>query len=161
MATVFDVGANELIKKAAKELESKPEFKSPSWAMFVKTGVHKQRPPVEKNWWQTRVAAILRTVYTRGPVGTEKLRVKYGGKQNRGYDPEEFKKGSGSIARKSLQQLEKAGFIKQVQKKTHKGRVITPIGKKFLDKIATGIVNESKTQSGKSPAVHSSEKVTA
>ena len=144
MATVYDVSADKLIPKVAKELESKPEFTAPEWAKFVKTGVSKERPPVTKNWWQTRTAAILRTVYIKGPVGTNRLRIKYGGRKNLGYAPERTKKGSGSIARKSLQQLEKAGFIKQAQKGNHKGRVITPVGKKFLDKIATQIINESK-----------------
>jgi len=144
MATVYDVMAGELIKRTAKELGSKPEFQAPIWAKFVKTGVSKQRPPVDINWWSTRTAAILRTIYVQGPVGTNRLRVKYGGKKNLGYAPERTKRGSGSIARKSLQQLEKAGFVKQAQKGTHKGRVITPVGKKFLDKIATQIINETK-----------------
>ncbi len=144
MTTVFEVDANELIKKAAKELESNPEFKAPEWAKFVKTGVSRQRPPQDKNWWPSRAAAVLRTVYTQGPVGTNRLRVKYGGLKNMGYAPERPKKGSGSIARKILQQLEKAGFVKQDHKGNHKGRVVTPAGKKFLDKIATQITNESK-----------------
>jgi small subunit ribosomal protein S19e len=146
MATVYDVNAAELIKKAAKELQSKPEFKAPEWAMFVKTGQHKERPPMNANWWQTRLASILRTVYTRGPLGTNTLRTKYGGKKEMGYKPARFVKGSGSIARKSLQQLEKAGFIKQVQKGIHKGRAITPAGKKFLDSIAKSIKSEAKVQ---------------
>jgi small subunit ribosomal protein S19e len=137
MATVYDVNPEALIQKAAKELESKPEFKAPEWAIFVKTGTHKQRPPTEHNWWQIRAAAILRTIYIQGPVGVNRLRIKYGGRKNMGYRPERFKKGSGSVARKALQQLEKAGFIKQVQKETHKGRIITPEGKKFLDHVAT------------------------
>jgi small subunit ribosomal protein S19e len=56
-----------------------------------------------------------------------------------GYKPSRFVKGSGNIARKSLQQLEKAGLIKQVQRGVHKGRVVTPVGQKLLDSIATQI----------------------
>jgi len=144
MATTIDVPADKLIEKAAKELEANPGFKAPEWAKFVKTGVSKQRPPMNKNWWQTRVASILRTVSMNGPIGTNTLRIKYGGKKNMGYTPEQVKKGSGSVARKALQQLEKAGFIKQVQKGVNKGRVVTPLGKKFLDKIATQVMNENK-----------------
>jgi len=135
MATVFDVKADELIARTAKELQ----VQAPEWAKFVKTGTSKDRPPVDPNWWNIRSAAILRTIYLRGPVGVNKLRIKYGGKKNRGYKPERFMKGSGSIARKSLQQLEKAGLIIQAQKGTHKGRVVTPAGKKLLDSIATQI----------------------
>ncbi|HIP62762.1 MAG TPA: 30S ribosomal protein S19e, partial [Archaeoglobus profundus] len=40
--------------------------------------------------------------------------------------------------RKALQQLEKAGFVK----KTPEGRVVTPKGRSFLDKIATEIKKE-------------------
>lgn len=143
MATVNDVAANELIKRAAKELEN-TGLKAPEWAKFVKTGTSKQRPPVNSNWWFTRTASVLRTVYTKGPIGTNTLRIKYGGIKNMGYRPPRFKKGSGSIARKSLQQLEKAGLIKQVQKGVHKGRAITPAGKKFLDKIATEMKKGAK-----------------
>ena len=144
MATALDVPADKLITWVAKELESKPEFTAPTWAKFVKTGVSRQRPPMKKDWWHTRTAAVFRTVYIQGPVGTNRIRVKYGGIKNMGYAPERPKKGSGSIARKILQQLEKAGFVKQDKKGTHKGRVVTPIGKKFLDKIATEIINQSK-----------------
>lgn len=143
MATVNDVPVNELIKRAAKELEN-TGIKAPEWAKFVKTGTNRQRPPVNNNWWFTRTAAILRTVYTKGPIGTNTLRIKYGGRKNLGYRPPRFKKGSGSIARKALQSLEKAGLIKQEQKGNYKGRVVTPAGKKFLDKIATEIKKGAK-----------------
>jgi len=146
MVTVYDVDPNALIDKAAKELESKPTFKAPEWTPFVKTGTHKQRPPIEKNWWFVRTAAILRTVYTKGPIGVNALRIKYGGVKDMGYKPERFKKGSGSVARKALQQLEKAGFIKQVQQGVNKGRVATPEGKKFLDGIAASVSKEKKVQ---------------
>lgn len=144
MATVYDADAGELIKRAAKELESRPEFKAPEWAGFVKTGNSRQRPPMLKNWWHQRLAGTLRAIYINGPLGANRLRVKYGGKKNMGNKPERTKKGSGSVARKSLQQLEKAGFVKQTVKNTHKGRVMTPSGKKFLDRIATEIANELK-----------------
>ncbi len=139
MATVYDVDAGKLIQATAKELEKKPEFTAPDWAKFVKTGQHKERPPVNPNWWQVRVAAVLRTVYTQGPVGVSSLRKKYGGNKDMGYKPSRFVKGSGNIARKSLQQLEKAGLIKQVAKGVHKGRIVTPAGQKLLDSIATQI----------------------
>ncbi|MBI3035737.1 40S ribosomal protein S19, partial [Candidatus Woesearchaeota archaeon] len=57
----------------------------------------------------------------------------------RGAKKEHFFKGSGNILRKSLQQLEKAGFVKFAEKGVHKGRIATPKGKAFLDKIAAQI----------------------
>ena len=136
MATIFDVDVNELIKKAASDLKKIDQIKEPIWAKFVKTGAGKERPPIETDWWYARAASVLRKIYLLGPIGVNKLRKKYGGKKNRGHKPEKFYPGSGNIIRKVLQQLEKAEFVKYSEKSVHKGRVITPKGKKFLDKIA-------------------------
>ena len=136
---MYDVDSQALILKTAEELKKVPEIKAPAWASFVKTGMHKERSPVDNEWWYKRVASVLRTVYRLGPIGVSKLRTKYGGKKNRGVKKEHFFKGSGNIIRKSLQQLEKAGFVKFAEKGVHKGRVITPKGKSFLDKIATNL----------------------
>ena len=136
---MYDVEAQELVSKAAEELKKIPEIRAPEWAPFVKTGMHKEKPPFNNDWWYVRIASVLRTVYRLGPIGVSKLRAKYGGKKNRGVKKEHFYKGSGNILRKSLQQLEKAGFVKFAEKGRHKGRIITPKGKSFLDKIATQI----------------------
>ena len=39
--------------------------------------------------------------------------------------------------------MEKAGFVKQAEKGIHKGRVVTPKGRAFLDKIATQLVGNA------------------
>jgi len=142
MATIYAADTQKLIEEAAKELEKMDEMKAPEWAGYVKTGHFKQRPPVNSNWWHMRAAAILRSVYKLGPIGTNKLRAKYGGKKNRGVRPEHTFKGSGSIIRKILQQLEKAGLITKTAKGNHKGRVCTGKGKSLLDKIATRLYND-------------------
>ncbi len=139
MTTMYDIKAQELVLKAAQELKKIPEIKPPEWASFTKTGMHKQRPPANDDWWYMRSASVLRTIYRMGPIGVSKLRTKYGGKKNRGVKKEHFYKGSGNILRKSLQQLEKAGFVKFAEKGIHKGRMITPKGRAFLDKIASNI----------------------
>ena len=149
MTTMYDVEAQELIEKAAEELKKIPEIKPPEWASFVKTGMHKERPPVDGDWWYLRTASVLRAVYRLGPVGVSKLRTKYGGKKNRGVKKEHFFKGSGNILRKSLQQLEKAGFVKFAEKGVHKGRIITPKGKSFLDKIAARIQGQNPRHEAK------------
>ncbi len=136
MVSIYDVDPTELIKKAAEKLKENEDIKPPVWADFVKTGRHKERPPAEKGWWYIRAAAVLRSVYKLGPIGVSKLRSKYGGVERRGMQPEHFFKGSGSIIRKVLQQLEKAGYIKKVEKGIKKGRIITPKGKSLLDKTA-------------------------
>lgn len=141
---MFDVKSEQLIKQAAKSLKDVPEVAPPSWAMFVKTGMHKERPPEDPDWWFARSAAVLRKIRIKGPIGVSKLRRYYGGKKNRGNKPEHFFRGSGNILRKVLQQLEKAGFAKQVDLKGKKGRVITPKGVSFLDKAAQSILAQSE-----------------
>lgn len=141
---IFEVSQDELTKELALELKKMPEFRPPEWAAFVKTGAFKQRPPVDMDWWYKRAASILRVIYLRGPVGVEKLRQKYGGKRNRGVKPEIFYKSSGNIIRKVLQQVEKAQFAKQVEKGVHKGRIITPKGKSFVDKAVQRLKARAK-----------------
>ncbi len=138
MATVYDVPADMLIRHVAEKLKEMEEFKPPEWAGFVKTGVHKERSPEQKEWWYVRVAAIFRKVYTDGPVGIERLRTAYGGRERRGAKRPRFRKGSGSIISEALQQLEKAGFVT----KTSEGRMVTSAGRSFLDRMASELHKE-------------------
>lgn len=126
---------NGFIGSLAKELQGIDAITAPEWAQFVKTGAHKERPPVDKDWWYTRSAAVLQSVARLGPIGVSKLRTKYGGRKNRGVRPDRHVRASGSIIRNVLQQLEAAKLIKQTQVGSHKGRVITADGKKLLDKV--------------------------
>jgi len=135
---VYDIDADKLIKELAAKLKGMDEFKVPEWAYFVKTSMARQRPPVEREWWFTRAASILRQMYTHGVVGVNRLRVKYGGKQNRGMKPSRFKKGSGKNIRVILQQAELAGLIEKVKGK-RAGRKLTTKGKEFLESIAKSL----------------------
>jgi small subunit ribosomal protein S19e len=130
---VEEVEPGKLIDLVKEELKKVSEIKPPTWSKFVKTGVHKERPPTQPDWWYIRSASILRRIYLDGPVGVSRLRTVYGGKKDRGHKPEHFYKGSGSIIRKILQQLEAAGFVKKLDKE---GRVITEKGRKFLEDVA-------------------------
>jgi len=132
MVSVIDVDAQELIQRTAKELEKLKEIKPPEWSRFAKTGVHKERPPTQANWWWLRAASVLRRIYLE-QKGVSRLRTVYGGRKRRGHKPEHKYRASGAVIRKVLQQLESAGFVK-IEKK--KGRVITPKGQSFLNKIA-------------------------
>ncbi len=144
MASMYDVNPNKHIAKIKEELKALKEIQPPTWAVFVKTGMHKERPPVQADWWYIRSAAVLRAVHKLGPIGTAKLRTKYGGKKNMGVRPEHTFKASGNIIRKVLQQLQKAGLVEENTKGLHKGRIITGKGKSVLDKAASGITKEAK-----------------
>jgi small subunit ribosomal protein S19e len=64
------------------------------------------------------------------------MRSFYGGSKNRGSKPNAFRKGSGSVLRKALQQLEAAGLI--IHDKT--GRRVSPAGMAFLDGMAKEVL---------------------
>ena len=139
MTTVFDIPANALIAKVAEELKNESEIKAPEWSEYVKTGVHKQMPPENPDWWYIRSAAVLRRIYVDGPIGVERMRSVYGGMQDCGSKPSHFRKGSGSIARKVMQQLEAAGYIEKVTG----GRNVSAKGRKFLDNIAHSLKEDA------------------
>lgn len=79
-----EVQPTALIKRLSEELKKIEAIRPPQWALFVKTGVHKERPPEQTDWWYTRAASLLRRLYVDGPVGISRLRTYYGGRQNRG-----------------------------------------------------------------------------
>lgn len=145
MGSSYDVEPNTHIEGVAKKLQEDGNIKPPAWATYVKTGAHKERPPVRADWWYVRAAAVLRAVNRLGPIGVSKLRTKYGGKKNRGHMPDGTKRGSGSIIRKILQQLEKAKLIAPVPKGIHKGRIIAPKGRSLLDKEAA-VLHKARPQ---------------
>lgn len=128
----FDVNPRNLNRELARELKERKIIMPPSWSGFVKTGSHKERPPTERDWFYHRSASILRTVAVKGPIGTSKLAVKYGGRKNRGVAPDKFRESGTNAIRKSLQQLEKAGLVHQVERSGHKGRALTKKGNELL-----------------------------
>jgi len=131
---VRSIEPESLIWVVAEKL--KPEIEPPEWAGYVKTGVHKERSPVQKDWWWVRGASVLRKVYLKGPLGTERLAAEYGGKVDRGSKPYRARKGSRSVIRHLLQQLTDLGYLE----KSSKGRGITEKGKKLLEKCAEEVV---------------------
>lgn len=148
MKGIHNAAKQDLTASAAEALKKVEGINPPEWADFVKTGTNKERPPVQDDWWYRRAGSVLVKVNDLGPVGVSKLRVKYGSKKRRGYRPPEFRKGSGNILRKILQQLEAAGLVKQDTKAGHKGRVITGKGVSLLNSATKGN-QDGKTQSSK------------
>jgi small subunit ribosomal protein S19e len=139
MTTAYDVPAKELIDALTKKLQQDKEITPPDWSHFVKTGVHKENPPDDKNWWHIRCASILRKIYINNGVGIVHLKNEYGGKRNKGSKPHKAKSGSGAIIRKAVQQLETAGYITKVR---GKGRILTAKGTSFLDNTAHDVKKE-------------------
>lgn len=143
MTTALDVPANPLIEKLATDLSEVDEVEPPEWAPFAKTGVHKERPPERDDWWYVRAASLLRKVYKNGPVGVARLRREYSGNRDRGVGPNHARKGSGSVIRNGLQQLEAAGYVETVK---GEGRRLTPEGESFADDAAHEVLQDIEAE---------------
>jgi small subunit ribosomal protein S19e len=135
--TIYDAPAS-VIKDVAEELKKIEAIKPPDWARFVKTGGDREKKPENVDWWYVRSASILRKIRIYGPVGIPTLRRKYGGKKNRGHNPEAMRRGSGAVIRNIIHQLEKAELLK----KTKEGRVAAPKGIALLDRISHKVVTQ-------------------
>ena len=131
-SNVREVPAEAFVNHLSKYLENNHIVRAPKWADLVKTGCLKQMPPSFQNWWYIRTASVAREVYLHPGTSVEQLRNRYGAKKHYGAAPCHFCQASGKIVRVILQQLEEAGWVKQVDE----GRIITPKGQKQLDLIA-------------------------
>jgi len=139
MATAFDVPADKLIPKLAEELKKMETIVPPDWAGFVKTGRHREKSPSNVDWWHVRTAAVLRKIYVDGPIGTTRIAALYGGKADRGSKPNRAVRGSRSISRLTVQQLEKSQLV---QKQKDGGRVVTARARKMIDNMSTQILKD-------------------
>ncbi len=139
MVSVKDVPADVFIDRLYKYIkENVKEVEPPEWALYVKTGRSRERPPDNPDWWYIRAASILRKIYLYGPLSIKDLRRMYGGRKDRGVKPEHFYMAGGSIIRNILHQLEAAGLLE----KRKEGRILTSKGRSLLDRIAAEIRRE-------------------
>ena len=136
ISSVYEMPAQEYNTKLANILKGMEEFKQPEWSCFVKSGVAKQRPPRDPDFWFKRAASILRQIYTHKVVGFNRLKTRYAGRKKRGVRPEHFAKASGKMIRIVLQQAEKAGFLEKFNEAGKRaGRRLTEKGKDLLEGV--------------------------
>jgi small subunit ribosomal protein S19e len=138
VVNVKEVPASMFIEELAKYLkENVKSVRPPEWALFVKTGPHKERVPDNADWWYLRAASVLRKLYVSGePVGVGTLRNVYGGLKRRGSAPPHFRRSGSSIIRHVLHQLEAAGLVVKVGRR---GRALSPSGKSLMDSVASEV----------------------
>lgn len=136
MTDIRSIQAHKYNLALAEALKKISHFEKPTWADFVKTSTHKQRPTVESDFWHKRAASILRQIYINQIVGVQRLRTRYGGRKDRGSQPPEFRKSGGKIIRLILQQAEKAELLEKVKTDKKSGRRLTEKGREFLEKAA-------------------------
>lgn len=125
---------NAYNKALATALKEEQLVEKPEWVDFVKTGGNKKRPTTDLDFWYTRAAAVLRQIYVRKIVGVERLRVRFGGRKDRGMQPPEFRPAAGKIIRTILQQLDASGLTEKSQGKKL-GRQLTAKGKEFMESV--------------------------
>ncbi|MFX1397432.1 MAG: 40S ribosomal protein S19 [Promethearchaeota archaeon] len=130
-----------LIDAIARKLKSEfPEVQPPMGSQFWKTAFFKELAPLDsENFWYIRCASLLRKVKKYGPIGVNRLRKFYGGRNRRGPGLNHSAKGAGKIIRVALQQLEDSKLLTQNEKK---GRVLTPEGTSLLERSAHSILRK-------------------
>ncbi len=131
MSNVYEVKPSELVAAAANALKDK--IKKKDYINYVKSGAGKERPPQQEGFWYTRSASLLRQIYINGPIGVQRLSTRYGSRKEHEVSRHHHVNAARGIIRDMLQELENAKLVKSAKG----GRVITPQGKSFLDKIAS------------------------
>ena len=136
--SVFVVQPEKLIEILAKKLRDYPEISPPKGSEFWKTAFFKELAPYDsENFWYIRCASILRKVKKYGPIGVNKLRKYYGGKNRKGKGLHHSAKAGGKIIRVALQQLGKASLLKMNERQ---GRVLSSEGTSLIERMAYEII---------------------
>jgi len=132
--SIFLVNAETFIGAIAEKLKEFPEISPPDGSEFWKTAFFKELAPKDsENFWYIRCASILRKVKKYGPIGVNKLRKFYGGRNRKGPGLNHAAKGSGKIIRVALQQLENAKLLEKIEKE---GRIVSAEGISLLERTA-------------------------
>lgn len=141
MTSLYDAPAEAVIEALTETFKDEAEIEEPEWLQFTKTGVDRELPPEQEDFWERRAASILRKVAMDGPVGVGSLQTEYGsakqGTTRYRVRPRKKSDGSGSIIRTILQQLEAAGYVEIGE---GEGRNVTPEGHSLLDDTASEVL---------------------
>ena len=147
MTTYNDVPADLLIGVLAEKMHSYDKISPPEWASQVKTGTHRERPPVQQDWWHTRAASMLRKVAIKGPIGTNRISQEFGGVKDRGVKKNKAVAGSRNVARKILQQLSDSGLIDNSMNSAgtvNRGKIVSQKGHALLDEVAHSVRSQAE-----------------
>jgi small subunit ribosomal protein S19e len=140
--SIYVVQPEKLIEIIAEKLKEYTEISPPKGSEFWKTAFFKELAPSDsENFWYIRCASLLRKVNKYGPIGVNKLRKFYGGKNRKGKGLHHSARGSGKIIRVALQQLENANLI---EVKDKKGRVLSTEGTSLLERTSYGIIRSKE-----------------
>lgn len=140
--SIYLVEPKKLLQTISEKLKEYAEIKAPKNSQFWKTAHFKELAPVDsENFWYIRCASLLRRVKRLEPIGVNRLRKKYGGRERAGQGRNHSQRASGKIIRVALQQLENAKLISKTEKE---GRKLTPEGLSLLERSAYSIMRSKK-----------------
>jgi len=140
--SVFVVQPEKLIETLANKLKEYPEITPPKGSEFWKTAFFKELAPSDsENFWFIRCASILRKVNKFGPIGVNRLRKYYGGKNRKGRGLHHSAKASGKIIRVALQQLVEAKLLEMNERR---GRILSSEGKSLIERTAYEIIRSGE-----------------
>jgi len=138
--SIYVIQPERLVEAIAEKLREYPEISPPKGSEFWKTAFFKELAPQDsEKFWYIRCASLLRKVKKFGPIGVNKLRKFYGGRNRKGSGRNHSAKGSGKIIRVALQQLENAKLIEKVEKE---GRIVSAEGISLLERTAYTILRQ-------------------
>lgn len=136
--SIYVIQPEKLVEAIAEKLREYPEISPPKGSEFWKTAFFKELAPHDsENFWYIRCASLLRKVKKLGPIGVNKLRKFYGGRNRKGSGRNHSAKGSGKIIRVALQQLENAKLLDKVEKE---GRIVSAEGTSLLERTSYTIL---------------------
>jgi small subunit ribosomal protein S19e len=139
--SIYVVEPEKLIHILAEKLKEYSEIKAPEGSKFWKTASFKELAPIDTdNFWYIRSASILRKIKKYGPIGVNRLRKLYSGRERKGSGLNKSSKSSGKIIRVILQQLERENLI---MKEGKAGRKVSPEGTSLLESVAYNIVRKN------------------
>lgn len=143
MTSLYDAPAEPVIEALTETFAEEAAIEEPEWLQFTTTGIDRELPPQQEQFWARRAASVLRKVAMDGPVGVSSLRTEYGtavnGTNRYRVRPRHKSKGSGNIIRTVLQQLEEAGYVEIAE---GEGRTVTPDGHSLLDETAADVLDD-------------------
>ena len=136
--SIYLVAPGKFIPAVAEKLKEYPSIKPPEGSIYWKTARFKELAPLDpENFWYIRCASLLRKLRKFGPIGVNKLRKQYGGRERKKKGKNKSVRASGKIIRVALQQLEEANLAYQVDRE---GRSCTPEGISLLERTAYEII---------------------
>ncbi|MBY9007743.1 MAG: 40S ribosomal protein S19 [Candidatus Lokiarchaeota archaeon] len=138
--SIYIVEPNKLIEVTAEKLKEYSSIKPPEGSEFWKTAHFKELAPSDSEaFWYIRCASLLRKVRKSGPIGVNKLKKLYGGKNRGKKGKHKSAKAAGKIIRVALQQLEEAKLLTRKEKV---GRICTSEGISLLERTSYEILRQ-------------------